>query len=258
MINWEKLPGQVINVISDIHSNAAALTAVLNTIKQQRNDQLIILGDILSYGIDTQLTMDMIQKSMDDGALLLMGNHDQMYLELVNGHCKMFERLRPDLQESIMYNFNKLDTKQFSNWSWQQEIIRDNIFFSHANPFGDLWSYINDVYDFQEAAKKIKKLGHIAGVFGHTHRDKYFSIKNSELKVIEDLSDDTFILNPGSIGQPRSIPRQATILRLSSYNNKLWAEIEPIHYDMQKHIDGLISSSLSETTKTKLISFFKE
>jgi len=258
MIDWDKVPGEVITVISDIHSNARALKAVSDTVKQKRTDQLVILGDIFTYGIDTRETADMVQKYIDDGAWLLMGNHDQIYLELISGNTKTLDKLRPDLKESITYNMDRLDEKQFISWHWQRQITHQKILFSHANPFGDLWGYINDIYDFQAAAKAVQHAGQIAGVFGHTHRDRYFSTKNPNLTSIEGLSDDVFVLNPGSVGQPRSTPRRATILRLSSHNDRLWAEIEPVDYDMQAHIDDLISSPLSEATKTILTSFFRE
>jgi predicted phosphodiesterase len=257
-INWDSVPGEVITVISDLHSNKRAIKAAIDQAHSKRTDQLIILGDILTYGIDTIETIELVQKELDAGAKLLMGNHDSMYLQLISGDTNTFNKLRPDLQESIMYNLDRLDKAQFTKWSWNQAIVHNNIFFSHANPFGDLWSYINDDDDFMVAAMAIKKKDHLAGIFGHTHRSRCYSLKGQDITNIEGLTDDTFIINPGSVGQPRIRPPQATLLRLSSHENRLWAEIEPVQYDMQGHVDDLRVSSLSKFTKTILNGFFRE
>lgn len=258
MIDWNSVPGEVITVISDLHSNKRAVKAALDAVKQKRTDRLVILGDILTYGIDVNEVVDMVGDSIQNGALLIRGNHDEIYLHMISGTIGIYDRLRPDLKESIDYNFSRLDTKLFSSWPWKNEIVIDNILFSHANPYGNCWEYIKDIYDFRAAANKLEQMSHLAGVFGHTHRSKFHSIKNPSVSSIEGLCDDTFVLNPGSIGQPRSKPPGATLLRLSSHKNMLWAEIEPVEYDMKEHVEDLNKSSISETTKTILTTFFKE
>lgn len=256
MIDWDSIPGEVIVVISDLHSNKRALSSAMKVVHQKRCDQLIILGDILTYGIDVKEVTDIVGKAIDDGAWLLMGNHDEMYLDLINGHCDIFQQLRPDLQESINYNLSKLDTKLFAGWNWQKQIVHHNIYFSHANPYGNCWDYVKTVPGFQKAVLKIQEMKHLAGVFGHSHRNVCFSHKNQIIPRIDGLENDTFIMNPGSVGQPRSKPTQATILRLSSHKNKLWAEVEPVDYNMLEHVDSLLQSSLSTETKLLHASFF--
>lgn len=256
MIDWDKMPGQVITVISDLHSNKRAMEAALKVAGGKRTDQLIILGDVLTYGIDAVEVLDMVQKCVDEGSWLLIGNHDEMYLDLIAGRPGYFPKLRPDLQESILYNINKIDTKQFAELKWKKEIVHDNVYYSHANPYGNFWEYIKDRDDHYIASVKLKQMGHLAGIFGHTHRSTYFSFKKGMLPSIDGLTDDTFVINPGSVGQPRSTPRSASLLRLCSHDNKLWAEIEPIQYDMQAHVDDILKSSLSPYTKSILASFF--
>jgi predicted phosphodiesterase len=258
MIDWKSVPGEVITVISDLHANKRAVKAALEAVKQKRSDRLIILGDILTYGIDTIEVMETVQGAIDAGALLLIGNHDEMYLDLIRGHSEILPKLRQDLQESIVYNFEQMNTKQFASWDWKKEIVYDNIYFSHANPYGNCWEYIKSQEDFLKAAYVIQDQKHLAGVFGHTHRSICFGLKKGILPQIDGLEGDTFIINPGSIGQPRSTPRQASLLRLSSYQNKLWAEIESVEYDMRAHVEDLRNSSLSPHTKAVLISFFEK
>ena len=256
MIDWNSMSDKVITVNSDLHSNKRAVKASLQQVTHKRSDHLIILGDILTYGIDAQEVVDTVGEALDNGAQLLTGNHDEIYLQLIAGYCEIFPKLRDDLQESITYNLSKIDTKQFTEWKWEKELVHGNVYFSHANPYGNFWEYIRDEDDFRMAAYKIKNMKHLAGVFGHTHRSAHFSLKNGFLPGIDGLRDDVFIINPGSVGQPRSMPRQASILRLSSHENRLWAEIEPVQYDMRAHVEDLQKSSLSEATKAILLSHF--
>lgn len=256
MIDWDKVPGEVVTVISDLHSNKRALTAALKAAGRKRTDQLIILGDVLTYGIDAIEALDAVQKCVDEGAWLLTGNHDEMYLDLIKGYSKIYGRLRPDLQESIAYNLSKIDKKQFSSLKWQREIVHNNVYYSHANPYGDFWEYISSPEDYQMAALKLKQMKHLAGVFGHTHRAAHFGLESGFLPRIEGLEDDIFVINPGSVGQPRSDVKMATLLRLSSYNGKLWAEIEGVSYDVRAHVRELNSSALSLRTKSILTGFF--
>ena len=256
MIDWDIVQGEIITVISDIHSNKIALKTALEEIKQ--SNQIIILGDILTYGVDVVEVTDMIDELIIKGAWLLIGNHDQMYMDLIqNGRCEILNMLRPEIQESVKYTIDKLDTKKFMSWNWKKEIVYNDILFSHANPYGNFWEYVKSEEDFRKAAKTIQKLGHLAGVFGHTHRSNIYSLTNKYLPETNGISNDVFVINPGSVGQPRNGLFRSSILRLSSHKKKLWAEIKPIQYDEKEHIKSIMLSSLSDQSKMKLSMFFK-
>lgn len=254
MIDWKSTEGEIIAIISDIHSNKRALQAAIKIVKEKPYDKLIILGDILSYGIDVQEVLDIVSNEILNGALLLKGNHDEIYLDLLLGNNNFLSKLKPFLQETISYTLDKINIKQFSEWNWQEQLIIDNIYFSHANPYGNLWDYIKTPENFHNAALQIKELNYLAGVFGHSHRNACYSLNNGFLSNINGLENDIFIINPGSVGQPRGTT--SSILRLSSHNDRLWAETEQVQYDIQGHIDDLSNSTLSDMTKNKLIEFF--
>ena len=60
-------------VISDIHGNREALDAVLDSIKNDKIDSIICLGDIVGYGADPNYCVDKV-KSVADA--VIVGNHD--------------------------------------------------------------------------------------------------------------------------------------------------------------------------------------
>ncbi len=245
-------------IISDLHSNGFALKSAIEMIKLKSPDKIIILGDLFTYGIQVKQTLEDVQSLLNIGADLILGNHDQMYLDLINGNLDYYFKLPDWIKESIDYNLSKLDVKSFINLKWNKKIIYNNILYSHANPYDD-WRYLNTDLEIQEAANFIKDNNFKCGVFGHNHRSMCYSLQqNKKIDCIVDSStDDIYILNPGSLGQPRSQPPISTLLELFIEGNKISADIIPVIYNIQHQLDSISKSSLSDFTKSKLISFFK-
>src|SRR5215213_11926103 len=74
---WWRLPMTRIALISDIHSNAVALRAVLEDIQRARVDQVICLGDVANLGPEPNLVIEMLAGL---GCPCIMGNNDQFLL----------------------------------------------------------------------------------------------------------------------------------------------------------------------------------
>src|SRR5688500_17944933 len=65
-------------IISDLHSNTEAVTAVLADIKSQEVDDIICLGDVVGYGPEPRQVMALTMKTV---RVSLMGNHDEAVLK---------------------------------------------------------------------------------------------------------------------------------------------------------------------------------
>jgi serine/threonine protein phosphatase 1 len=79
------MPGRII-AIGDVHGYAAALAAVLEAIQPQAEDTLVALGDYVDRGPDTPGVIDQLIALADRCRLVpLLGNHDEMVLELHHG-----------------------------------------------------------------------------------------------------------------------------------------------------------------------------
>ena len=61
-------------VISDIHANVPALTAVLDAIAAERVDRIVCLGDVTGYHTEPDGCVDLLRQA---GALCVAGNHDR-------------------------------------------------------------------------------------------------------------------------------------------------------------------------------------
>lgn len=63
-------------ILTDIHANREALTAVLADLQQRQVGRIVILGDIVGYGPDPVWCTDKVMALVQEGALCVMGNHD--------------------------------------------------------------------------------------------------------------------------------------------------------------------------------------
>lgn len=59
-------------IVSDIHGNLEALTAVMEDIKSQKCDRIFCLGDIIGYGPNPRECLDIVMKMQ----MCVIGNHD--------------------------------------------------------------------------------------------------------------------------------------------------------------------------------------
>jgi diadenosine tetraphosphatase ApaH/serine/threonine PP2A family protein phosphatase len=192
-----------IGVLSDVHGNLEALTAVLNFIGD-RADYLVSLGDVVGYGPDPAQCIDILSGRKFS---TLRGNHEESLLK------DDFSRLKDTARLSLEWTKEKLPTtyiKQFEEWPLTEE--REGVFFVHASISNPLYKYILRTKDTEEEFPLLKdKICFI----GHTHAPGGFrqEISGGKTEVIfPDFSGGMqikteenyrYIINVGSVGQPR-------------------------------------------------------
>ena len=76
-------------VLSDIHSNLEAFTAVLQRVRRKRFDRTVILGDLVGYGADPNPIVDRVRKLKR--SVIIRGNHDKVCSGIDNG--EMFNKV---------------------------------------------------------------------------------------------------------------------------------------------------------------------
>ncbi len=175
-------------VIADIHSNADALTAVLDDISNQNVESIVNLGDHLSGPMAPRETAELL---MAHDMLSICGNHDRWLLEIE----------REDMGSIDQVAFDQLDESHL-NWLRQMPTtlaLSDEIFCCHGTPSSDMTYWMEGVSAegeiFVKPRNEIEKetVGIEASLFlcGHTH-----------LQRRVDLPEGRVILNPGSVGCP--------------------------------------------------------
>ena len=175
-------------ILSDIHGNALALTAVLADIKAQRIDTIVNLGDHFFGALEPEKVADLLR---NHPMICISGNTDREILESFNKKSEKpdMERVVDDLSdESIAWLKTLPDTTT----------VDDLIFVCHGTPGSDneyllekVTEYGVFVYNDEELVEKIKDIKERIILCGHSHVNRVIYLSNGKI-----------ILNPGSVGLP--------------------------------------------------------
>ncbi|MCJ7550233.1 MAG: metallophosphatase family protein [Anaerolineae bacterium] len=190
-------------VISDIHSNAPALEAVLRD--APAFDALICLGDIVGYGPDPNVCVERVQ---DFDLTCISGNHDQGTIGQAD--VLIFNR---DAREALSWTQRELTPANLSFLCGLSPAgaLDDNggIDLAHGSQRDPVWEYIVDP---SAAAQNFRQFTFRLLLVGHSHLPLVFEWLSdaqrvqplrSEPGVPVHLDGRRMILNPGSVGQPR-------------------------------------------------------
>ncbi len=184
-----RMKGQAmkLGILSDIHANPYALEAALSFMKKERVDKVICDGDIVGYSPLVNETFEILRNEKIE---CVLGNHDFYVLnecpsnrndivkECINKTKKIIR------EENIVY-LKSLRKKRLIYFG---DIIVKMV---HGSPFNELEEYIYPDKEIETEKYCLDSEDFL--VLGHTHHQM---LKKS-------LSTNFFIVNPGSIGQPR-------------------------------------------------------
>jgi predicted phosphodiesterase len=257
-----------IAVISDLHSNYDALRCAIDEIRRYKAELVVVLGDLLTYGSQTAETLNLLKElELDLPCLFIVGNHDEFYFDLQSGKNDTSYKLPEFISESVQFNLIKLDQLNVTlknHFNWYTSIAIGPVFLSHANPYeAGNWTYLNNSDECSRAADVLIEKGFQIGVFGHTHRaytwcndgDDYVNKCNNTF-FLNKFLDRCYILNAGSVGQPRG--EGASLLFLQVTADKAVFEHVSINPDLTRYLNHLEESKLSYSTTKKLLSYFGE
>ncbi len=198
-------------ILSDIHSNAGALEAAFKS-ASGRWDRVVCLGDVVGYGPDPN---EVTARLRNLEILTIRGNHDKAVSGLVST-----DDFNPVARAAAEWTRSQLHSE---NLEWlknlpQGPVQSDGIMLVHGAYHDE------DEYVFAPAQALDGLLESPAAVtfFGHTHFQGGFAYQNNQLEMLQVRPDSTsglaavqiepgkrYLLNPGSIGQPRDADTRA-------------------------------------------------
>ena len=200
-----------IAVLSDIHSNFEALTAVLAEIERRGADVVFCLGDIVGYGAEAAACVDLVREACTQSVL---GNHD---LAVATGRGT--KALPPDGQEAARHNRKELSEAQ-RTWlaALPLKVEAHGCTFAHATPeLPEAW-YRVDSYAIAQA-----QFDHFATdvcFVGHTHTP---AVMADRIGVLQVRPGNRYLINVGSVGQPRDQNPRACVA---------FFDTEAFHYEL--------------------------
>lgn len=211
-------------IISDIHSNTEALTAVLDDIDSRGISRIFCLGDVIGYGPEPKQCLDLIREK---ATVTLLGNHDSAVL---------YEPYRFNIgAESACYWTrqqleNETDHKKLkARWDFMGQLpvkytwdgndmgLKEMIFV-HGSPRRPVNEYIfpDDIFNTPHKLQGLfERFEHLCFV-GHTHVPGVFTdtpdfYSPDELDNVFEIDPDRkALINVGSVGQPRDRDKRAS------------------------------------------------
>jgi predicted phosphodiesterase len=211
-------------VISDIHGNTEALTAVLEDIASRRIRDIVCLGDVVGYGPEPKQCLDLMR---EHARLTLMGNHDyavlyepnqfNMSAESASFWTRQELEAEPDAEKrSARWDF--LGALLVKHTVSGEKLGFGELAFVHGSPRRPINEYIfpDDVYNAPNKVQTaLERVGHLCFV-GHTHVPGVFTdtpdfYSPDELECVYEVNPDRkAIINVGSVGQPRDRDNRAS------------------------------------------------
>lgn len=169
-------------IISDIHANFEALSAISNELESA--DIIIVLGDLIGYYCQVNEVIEYLRNRQ---AICVLGNHDHYLLNICPPHAPTPVKFGIDFANSVITPDNR---KWLSNLPLIRTLVIDNRSFlvCHGSPWDPLNEYL---YPNNPSINQLKYLDYDVIAFGHTHREFLSKI------------GDKILVNPGSIGQSR-------------------------------------------------------
>ena len=236
-------------VCGDIHGNVRALDAVLTLYRRVYPCGFLFLGDCVGYGPHPDACLDRILNL--PRSHLILGNHDAALFDRAE-RIHMNELAVQALfwsEQFLRGRFEAVIKERFAI-----DFSGDGFCAAHASPVHpEEWPYIFTSID---AGEIFFKRDFSICFIGHTHVQTIFSFRDGE-KQLEDGETieldpaDRYIINPGSVGQPRDLdPRAACCVYDPELNTVSFHRCE---YDVAAEVEDFVQAGLPEFLGRRLL-----
>lgn len=239
-------------ILSDLHANIEALDAVLAD-ANGKYDQIVCCGDLVGYNADPSAVVEWTKTHC---RAVIRGNHDKAIAGIDD-----LDWFNPAAQASARWTRKQLSAEQlrYLHELPKGPVIVEGFELIHGAPFDE------DEYVLspETASESINALEHEVGFFGHTHLQGGFFEKRRRLgglgrlhgdenEMTMELEHDTFyLINPGSVGQPRDgDPRAAYAI----YDNSArFIQFRRVRYPVEQTLAKIRAAGLPDILGLRLL-----
>ncbi|MEV4420369.1 metallophosphoesterase family protein [Patulibacter sp. NPDC049589] len=235
-------------VISDIHGNRHALDAVLADADDRGCDEVWCLGDVVGYGADPNGCCTAVRGF---ASVCLAGNHDLAAIGAMSA-----ESFSPDAATSAAWTRENL-TKEHREWlgSLRPEGVAQSFLLAHGSPLHPVWEY---VLTAKQAESSLDAFEEQVALIGHSHIPLSFARDGRRAVVPQRRQDgdeaqigaQRWLLNPGSVGQPRDEDPRAAWMELHPYDGRVvWHRVR---YDVEGAAQAIRDAGLPTSLADRL------
>jgi predicted phosphodiesterase len=241
-------------ILSDIHANLPALETVLEAIEGAGVDATWNLGDVVGYGAQPDECTRLVAERCD---VSLAGNHDLAVLGDLD-----ISSFSPAAATAVRWTRRNCDeaTTAFLK-GLKPENTSHEVALYHASPRDPVWEY---VLWPDQAAECIERQASRVSFVGHSHVALFFTLGEGSKPETNgvadgaqatddtrlDLSSGRWLVNPGSVGQPRDGDSRAAWLELDT---EAWtATYHRVDYDIDRAAEAIEAADLPEHLARRL------
>ena len=238
-------------ILSDIHGNWEALEAVLRDAEGDY-EQVLCCGDLVGYGADPNRVVDWARERAN---LVVRGNHDKGCAGLDD-----LEWFNPVARAAANWTSQSLtpDNLAYLRNLPKGPAVMDSFQILHGSPL-DEDDYLVSNFAITQVVPYLERQ---LSFFGHTHlqggflchRNGVIRLRRPEgaesREVIELENDGLYLINPGSVGQPRDGDPRAGYLIYDS--DARLVEFRRVPYDIRAAQAKIRAAGLSELLADRL------
>lgn len=205
-------------ILSDMHANWDAFEAVLRRARRKRFDAVLVLGDLVGYGGAPNQVVEAVRR-LGPRLYTVRGNHDKVVAGIDSG-----SNFNQTALTAAQWTTGRLTA---GNLRYVRELpqgplqVEERLAICHGSPLDE------DTYVFSDADawEIFSRFNMPVTFFGHTHIPSMFWLEGRTLGVralrgtsgrIKLDPGGRYLINPGSIGQPRDRDPRAAYMTYDS------------------------------------------
>ncbi len=235
-------------ILTDIHANLPALEAVLEAIDAEGIETRWCLGDVVGYGAQPDECVELVSERCE---LCLVGNHDLAVTGEID--TDVFSASAAEAVEWTRHNATE-ETIGFLK-GLKPEATDREVGLYHASPRDPVWEY---VLALDQALECMEEQSGRVSLIGHSHIALYFADGDGDGGRGRqapgghqlDLGDGRWLLNPGSVGQPRDGDSRAAWLELDTDSWKV--TYHRVEYEIDRAAEAIRGAGLPDVLADRL------
>ena len=241
-----------IALFSDIHGNREALDAVLAHAARHRVDRYAFFGDLVGYGADPAYIVERVAREVENGAIALLGNHDQAAI------TGLGEGMNEYARAAIEWTHRALDRESLDFIGALPLSAREeDRLFVHSEAYSPPhWNYVTDV---ASAERSMRATDARLTICGHVHRPQLYHMSATKPPVfflprtatpIPLVGHRKWLAVLGAVGQPRDQNPAAAYAILDTDRNEITYMRAP--YNIEKAASKIHAAGLPQMLAARL------
>lgn len=235
-------------IFADVHGNLEALDAVIGAYETHNIDRYLCVGDVVGYGANPRECLAKV-KSLALG--IVAGNHDWAVVDLFGrAYFNAYAKTALEWTAQALTNEDKAYLK-----SWKLLYRNDHLTLVHGTLQEPERFYY--MVDSDSASGTFALLTTTLCFVGHSHvagtfiRDAHGDIEYQEAARIDIIPKNRYIINVGSVGQPRDGDPQSSYCIYDTTKNQV--EFKRIEYDIASAKKKILAAGLPMSLAGRLL-----